>query len=361
LPGMTGSLELSDSDLIVSLQAIGKPYALWRGGDDDSIMDVICEDFGGAANKVFAGCGTEIKRYRRPVVMRFAFVEPTGSGDPDMSFIDAFVMPCGPANLDGFVVFVSTPLVRSLLQLFMILEAGREKTIRGLSKSEEQALVPVVLSRMYGALLFIAFHELSHVLRSHLPFVFGPRYSQGRNSLALAEVGAVHLGLGAVSSTTGQAVEIDADLLALALLIEAQVNETLRGSLEGAMDLAGSSHFLGESLFVLFRALEMWRDPNASLDERWHPHPDLRQLFVEAWSKARTLDDRSEEFYVAACQLHQGMSDAADRFFDPAWPILPVYSFVDATGRAARIAEYDRVRSELYENVRPNLLNLQVP
>lgn len=133
------------------------------------------------------------------------------------------------------------------------------------------------------AVEFIFLHELAHAFRGHIPFL---RHASTASVQMLCEIGS-ETSLGSPASLLQQAIEIDADLLALGIALHYASRKTSATELFEVIDPSIYAKDLGFVLGLLFRLFELWRrtaqGPQYLKQTATHPHPDVREVLCDSW------------------------------------------------------------------------------
>lgn len=204
------------------------------------------------------------------------------------------------------------------------------------------------------AIEFIYFHELTHAIRAHIP------YLQARGVLdraCLCEIGA-HATENPSLPIVHQAVELDADLTALGIQLHFASAGQRASSIVGTDDPANYCKRLGFALGVVFRVFELWRRDLRGVpfnpEKATHPHPDVREILADAWLAQRDREPGS--IHQGLCEAVRSARDAGQAALQALGPnFLPGMKYVQTRPRDDVAREIERVREALYNTVRPDL------
>ena len=160
-------------------------------------------------------------------------------------------------------------------------------------------------------------------------------------------------------------LEIDADLLALGLLIELLSNEELADSFLFPYPQMNDPHRFGQSVYLLMRMLELWRQSLAKRPyhsaSAAHPHPEIRQLFVDAWFISRNKEDRNSAFFEVGQKFQAGMEEMRNKIAGFGPHFLTELQYIIAQGRDLALEEYEKLRLDLEGYLKPGLASFRVP
>lgn len=321
---------------------------------------IIANDFQQRANQLLQSHAQEtISKYGGPIQVRLHFVDKIRQKPLEEAHgLDAFVAPGVDLTSHSFYIFISMDLIRGLTSLFSHLVVGPPNSSKLLPETVILTHFNAIYGRVFSSLVFIFFHEYAHILRGHLPFLFPGQYRKGLLSLhegidqsPLIPPPLVHL---------HRVTEIDADLLALGLLNELLATKALDEAFGfPAVKLQDPIQF-GESIYILMRVMEVWRQTIKTgiydSQRAMHPHPDIRQLFIDAWLLARRQTDRGPDFFTINQQVQQGMEQAREKIDAYGDKFLPGLQYITAPGRAAALTEFETLRIHLETYLRPALL-----
>lgn len=114
-------------------------------------------------------------------------------------------------------------------------------------------------------------------------------------------------------------MEIDADLLALGLILQFISTHSSGTLFLYAGDEMNDPHTFGEAIAIVIRLLEQWRRVVAKSKynptETVHPHPDVRYVFFTAWLMALDRDKDRDEGFIEYAKLFQKGFDSVN----PRW------------------------------------------
>lgn len=336
------------------------------GSDADAI---IATDFAEAARRFLEPySGYSFTPYRSPVRIYFHFVEPMKMQLPDRHSLDAWVSPVFGEKTHSFVIFVSISLLRSISQVLMSMAVGPMALVNGVTQQQlEQHFPTYVLPRSRAALTFIFLHELSHVVRAHIPFFYTKQYSENwseeRLSFHLIEKSRANItrpGRKLGDIRVHRSMEIDADLLAIGLIHENLSNPATanRFLFDGREN--NDPGMFGHAIAIVTRLLEQWRRSVSGIRysprTAWHPHPDIRNIFVSSWSLARRKhQDRTPAFVSTAEQFERGYDHAAAELKQFGPYFFPLFEYLSKKGKQEALEEYEILRKDLDNYLRPRL------
>ena len=204
------------------------------------------------------------------------------------------------------------------------------------------------------ALEFVFLHELAHAIRGHIP------YLQQKSVLpraCLCEIGALADTSPSVPQLH-QAVELDADLTALAIQLHYASRGKRASSIVDSGNAKDYARRLGFSLGVVFRAFELWRRDlrGAAHDplDATHPHPDVREVLADAWLAQRTKEPGGLDTNL--CDIVRSSRDAGREALERLGPrFLPMMTYLQQRGKQDVVREIELLRTTLYQKVRPEL------
>lgn len=340
-------------------------YRLKTFNEDDA-NDLIAQEFQQwAARFIDQHLGESSRIYGDIIYIHFRFVEkdPFFLRAEEDHAIEAWVRRFDDTSCHIFGIFVSMAMVRSIFDVFTAMVLGPEVIKRGvteedMAKNFETGIYPFVVA----ALIFVMLHELSHVIRAHIPFVCRDNFASraGLSQLTFHMVNPRSINEIPLSRESWvrlhRSMEIDADLIAIGLIIE-----FLSSGIEFySGKLMNQPFVFGQAVAIMSRLLEQWRravsndkyEPHISI----HPHPDIRYVFFTAWLLARKKEnDRSEKFIEAAVEFEKGLDAANEKMAVFGTQFFPLFEYLEATGRDAYLDEFELIRVDLYYYLRPEL------
>lgn len=303
--------------------------------------------------------GQESEKYRGQIHVHVSFVEPLAASGKQG--FDVFVAPLLFRKHHEFGVFISMMVLRGINTLLNYLVAGPTGSLHGLSEAEIEKNFPEVYRLSFAALVYILMHEYAHVLRAHIPYS-NPKLYQGPSpAMALA----MHEGENLPSDASHtrirlhRSMEIEADLIALGLIVELLSNEEIEGGFLSPNAELNDPAAFGQSIFLLMRLMELWRQTLASepyeAGMNGHPHPEIRQLFVDSWLMARQREDRGERFFQVTKGLQEGMDTIREKIYDFGPEFLPNLQYIMSQGKENVLKEYEDLQKDVYDYLKPGL------
>jgi len=326
-----------------------------RAFSGDDANDIIAEDFQRTANHFLAvQCAQTLPRYPSDIAVSLHFVDPLYT---HFDGFDVLVVPTGEVDRHHFAILISMGILRGLTSAYASLAADPADLLSGTAAgSINDRFETQIYPQVSAALIFMLFHEFGHVLRGHLPYFFGTDYRLAAgNAFHLIASQTEAIPLSAVR--THRAMEIDADLLALGLMLYFFTDKELNKDQLFPPLLLRDASLAGEAVYILMRLLELWRrektkrpyDPALAM----HPHPDVRHIFLEAWMRARELEQH--ELVPVLPFFSAGSKRAQEKLGRLGKQFLPDMEYLREAGAEVLMAEYDVLKTDLYAILKPAL------
>ena len=336
-------------------------YQLASYSDEDA-HEIVAKDFQRRANSFLQEFnGQYAQKYRGPIHSYVHFVTPLPSHET--KGFDTFVAPLLFRKGHEFGVFISMKILRGIQPIFTYLELGPEKTMKGLLEADFSHNFEKVYHFTFASLVYILMHELSHVLRIHIPYLHPQTYQKANAKLALA----MHEGENLSASSTPdkirlhRSMEIEADLVGIGLIVELLSNDEMERAFLWANDEFDDPAIFGQAIFLLMSLLELWRQTVSKepyqAQTNGHPHPEIRQLFIDSWIRTRKKEERGEKFFQVVEGLKKGMDEIREKIdaFGPKF--LPGLQYIMNQGHDKTLQEYEVIQRDLYHHLKPSLAN----
>ncbi|MCI4669678.1 MAG: hypothetical protein MRZ79_16200 [Bacteroidia bacterium] len=332
---------------------------------EEDAYDIIAKDFQERANTFLDRFnGQQIGRYKGRVDVHVQFVEPLPGAET--KGFDTFVAPLIFSQENGFGIFISVKMLRSIVSIFNFLLAGPNKGGEGISKEEVDTNFQEVYTLTFSSLVYILMHEYSHVLRAHIPYLDSDAYRKASSGLKLA----MHEGENLSSDVSAnyirlhRSMEVEADLIALGLIVEMLSNEEMEAAFLLPNAELNDPEVFGKSIFLLMRLMELWRQTLSSQTydaaKNGHPHPEIRQLFLDSWLLARQKEDRGEAFFRVSKGLQKGMDEIREKIYDFGPEFLPNLQYIMGLGQERTLSEYEVLQEDLYDYLKPGLAKFSI-
>lgn len=341
--------------------------------DEDDANDLIAKDFSFRANRFLSAYITyPVPQYRSPVEIHFRFVEIKPSTYSVSHGLEAWTAPLFGSGKHAFVIFLSINLLRGISDVCTAMVVGAERLIAGVTEQDmEQRFEKEIYPRIAASLTFIFLHELAHIVRAHIPFFYQEKYNKHKQKEGLCfyliqnSLLSEHPHSEAEKIRVHRSMEIDADLLAIGLVLQFVTTHKAGTPFLYEEAEMNDPQMFGEAIAVVTRLLEQWRrvvsQTTYSASETLHPHPDVRYVFFTAWLLTRERKEDHDEDFIRNATLFQKGFDAVQQKMETFGnQFFPLFEYLQTQGRDTYLGEYEQLRIDLDDYLRPRLKEFRV-